>query len=126
MKRMYIGIGLLAVLLGAGILLTALFTALHDPISDTLEQAQAAAQAGDWAAAQALTDQARSAWGQSRFFTAAVADHEPMEEMEAMFSRLAALAQLRQSDEFTSDCAQLAHMAKAMADSQRLTWWNLL
>lgn len=126
MKRMYLGIGLLAVLLAAGILVTVLFTACHDPIRASLEQAAAAARAGDWERASALTERAESAWKRSRCFTAAVADHAPMEEMEAMFARLRQLAQLRQSDEFTADCAQLASMAAAMVESQRISWQNLL
>ncbi len=126
MKRMYFGLGLLAVLLTAGIVLSALFVRIHDPLSDTLEQAQEAALAGDWDRAARITEEAHRGWEKHCHFTAAVADHAPMEEMDAMFSRLEVLCQMEQADEFVSDCAELSRMAAAMAESQKLVWWNLL
>ena len=126
MKRMYIGIVLLAVMLAAGILMSVLFLRLHQPLSATLEQAKMAALSGDWEQTARLTDQAHQQWQQCRNFTAAVADHEPLEEMDALFARLEVLCRMRQADEFASDCAQLSRLAQAMADSQQITWWNLL
>lgn len=126
MKRMYIGIGMLVVLLAVGIGLTAALMAIHAPLADVLDQAGAAAQEGNWPEAEKQLARAQEHWDRWRHVTAAAADHRPMEEMEALFSRLDVLAKLRQADEFTSDCVQLARMAEAMADAQRLTWWNLL
>ncbi len=126
MKRMYFGLGLLAVLLAVGIGLTAVFVRLHEPLSGALEQAQKAALAGDWEQAASITEKTHRGWKRFCHFTAAVADHEPMEEMDAMFSRLEVLCQMHQADEFVSDCAELARMAEAMAESQKLVWWNLL
>lgn len=126
MKRLYIGAALLAVMLAAGICLTAVFTGIHGPLSEQLQEAQAAAVAGDWEKAADLTARAREKWEKYRHFTAAVADHEPLEEMDSLFARLEVLCQLREEDEFAADCAQLARLADAMAESQRINWWNLL
>ena len=126
MKRLYIGAALLAVMLAAGICLTVAFTAIHEPLSSRLQEAQEAAVAGDWEKAADLTEQARQKWEEFRHFTAAVADHEPLEEMDSLFARLEVLCRLREEDEFAADCAQLARLADAMAESQRINWWNLL
>ncbi len=126
MKRMYFGLGLLTVLLSVAILLTMVFVRLHDPLPEALERAQNAALAGDWEEAAAVTEKVHKQWKRFCHFTAAVADHEPMEEMDAMFARLEVLCRMHQADEFVSDCAELAKMAQAMTESQKLVWWNLL
>ena len=112
MKRLSIGIVFLSVILAIGICVTAAFTALHKPLSDTLQQASEAAISEDWE--------------RYRAFTAAVADHEPLEEMDAMFAQLEVLARQRETSDFAALSAQLSRMAQAMADSQSISWWNLL
>ena len=126
MKRLYIGIALLAVMLALGIVLTMVFTALHAPLTETLEKAQTAAAAGDWETATRLVSDAKEDWTGFRHFAAAVADHEPLEQMDCLFARLEVLGRLRETDEFAAGCAELARLSTAMADSQKLTWWNLL
>ena len=126
MKRLYIGAALLAVMLAGGVVLTAAFTALHEPLGETLRQAQEAAAAGDWETAAELTAQAKNRWEKHRHFVAAVADHEPLEEMDSLFARLEVLCRLREEDEFAADCAELSRLCEAMAESQRVTWWSLL
>ncbi len=126
MKRMYFGIGLLAALLGIGILLTSLFMESQKPLSETLEQAQEAVLAGDWDRAGQIVNRAHHRWEGRRHFIAALADHEPMDRMDALFHRLQVLCAMEQADEFTADCAELARLASAMVESQKITWWNLL
>lgn len=124
--RLYIGIGLLAVILALGICLTVAFSFLHEPLSEQLDQAKNAAIAGDWKKATALAEDARAKWMKFRHFTAAVADHEPLERMDSLFARLEVLGKLKEEDEFAADCAELARLASAMAESQAIPWWNLL
>ncbi len=126
MRRLHLGLGLLAALLATGIWLTSVFVRLHEPVSGTLEQAQEAVWEGDWEKASMLTHRVHQDWKNTREFIAAVADHEPLEEMDAMFYRLEAECRLRQADEFAADCAELARLANAMAESQKIVWWNFL
>ncbi len=126
MKRLYFGFGLLILMLVTGIVITARFSALHAPLAQQLRQAQNAAEAGSWEQARALTEDARTQWENSRHFTAAVADHEPMEQMDSLFARLTVLARLENAEAFAADCAELARLATSMAHSQQLFWWNLL
>ena len=126
MKRMWIGLALLVTVLAIGTVLTVTFDRLHRPLAEKLDAAAAAAMTEDWEMAEKLTKDAKRDWEKCRDFTAAVADHEPLEEIDSLFSQLTVLAALQEQDEFAAACAQLARLAEAMADSQRLTWWSLL
>ena len=126
MKRMYIGVGLLAVILASAIALSAAFPAMHMPLAETVEKAAEAALAGNWNEAQVLVTKARQEWERIRDFSAAVADHEPLEQMEGLLTQLEVFGQRKDALDFAAVCRQLAALAEAMADSQRITWWNLL
>ena len=126
MRRLYIGVGLLVILLAVGIFITAQFTALHEPLAEKLDAAARAALAENWEEATVLSAEANADWQKMRNFTAAVADHEPLEEMDALFARLEMLGKMEEADEFASDCAQLSRLAVALGQSQAITWWNLL
>ena len=125
MKRLYIGIVLLAVLLVLGIVLTVSFAALHNPLSDRLLQASRIA-GDDLHQAAALAGEAKLQWDQWRRFTAAVSDHRSLEQIDAQFARVAVFARLDQPAEFAATCAELSRLLSAMADSQQVTWWDLL
>ena len=126
MKRLYIGITILLFFLVAGILLTCSFRRIHAPLAQTLENASQAAMDGNWENALSLAESARGRWETYRNFTAAVADHEPLEEMDALFSQLTVYGKLRLHVEFADICAKLSQMAAAMEESQKLTWWTML
>lgn len=126
MKRLWIGVGLLVFFLVMGILLTLSFHRIHAPLSQTLDTASQEAIAGNWETAQSLAATARDRWEKYRKFTAAVADHEPLEEMDALFDQLEHYAVLGWEGEFAALCTQLSSMAAAMEESQALTWWTLL
>ncbi len=126
MKRFWIGVGLMLFFLVSGILLTLFFHRIHAPLSQTLERASEQALSGDWEYAKSLATDAREQWDKYRNITAAVADHEPMEEMEALFFQLEIYTKLERKGEFAAICIQLSQMASAMDESQMLTWWTLL
>lgn len=126
MKRLWIGVGFLIVMLAVGIFLTARFDRIHTPLAEDLEEAAALAMADDWEKATALTRQARADWKMYREFIAAVADHEPLEKMEYLLDQLQVYADLRRTADFAATCVELGAMAEAMLESQSLTWWNFL
>lgn len=126
MKHFWLGVAILLLLLLSGVLTTAAFCRIHPPLQETLDSAAAAALEGDWTKATFFANTARSRWEKYRSLTAAVADHAPLEEMDAAFSVLETYAQLGWWGEFAALCTQLAQMADAMAESQAFVWWNLL
>ncbi len=126
MKRFWIGVGVLCMLLALGGGVAWGMEAIHDPLVTQLQQAQAAAAAEDWATATALSQSALQRWQTWHRFTAAFADHAPMDEIDSLFAELQVYAQARNEDHFAALCAQLAQLAHAMAESHSPNWWNLL
>ncbi len=126
MRRLWIGIGILAVLMGAGLGITLGMEAVHTPMAEELRQASQAAQAENWEQAEALTARARARWEKHWLFTAAVADHTPMDEMDSLFSELEVYLQSREAPHFAATALSLCQMAEAMADSHTPYWWNVL
>ena len=126
MKHFWLGTGILLFFLVAGVLTTLVFCRIHEPLEDCLKDAAEAALEGDWEKAVFFANTATSRWEKYRFLTAAVADHAPLEEMDAAFSILEAYMELGWWGEFAALCAQLSQMAGAMVESQAFVWWNLL
>jgi len=126
MKRFHIGVGILAVILGCGILLTLAMGRIHMPISGQLARASQCARAEDWETARRLTEEAKARWETYRGLTAAVADHVPMEQIDSGFEEAEAFLLQQDANEFSAACAALSRLVKAMADSQSVAWWNVL
>lgn len=126
MKRCWFGAILLLILLAVGLLATWGMNAWHDPISDDLERAAEAALDEEWHRAEQLTARARKRWEKHWNFSAAFADHEPMEEIDAAFAQLEIYSQARDQVSLAAACAALARQVEAMGDAHGLTWWNLL
>ncbi len=126
MKRFWIGITVLAVLLAVGLGITLFISDSHEPISLSLAQAAQKAEAADWAQAAALAKQAMAAWMQCRDFTAAFADHTVLEEIDAIFAEIDVYAAMEDRISFAAACAHLSELTKAVAESHLPKWQNLL
>ena len=126
MKRLYLGLGLLILLLAGGWLLSQTALRLRAPICSHLEKAADAALAQDWEAAREFTAAAQGHWDACRSILASFSDHEPIEQMNQGFAQIHAFLQQKDSGEFAAACAGLAQLANAIADSQTVTWWSLL
>ena len=120
MKRMWIGVALLAVLLVSSLLAAEFMEKAHGPIASDLELE------GSWGRAEALTARARKSWDKHRFLTAAFADHGPMEEIDAQFAKIEAFAAERNRIDFCAGCAYLARILEALGESHSLNFRNLM
>ena len=126
MKRIYAGLAILAVLLSAAAAFSVLMERTHVPVAKALQEAATAAEDGDWAAAGDLFRSAQAQWQQHKQFTAAVADHSPMDDMDGLFAELEIYLRQQEMPHFSATCCHLAYLAEAMADNHALNWWNLL
>lgn len=126
MKRGVIGAALLAALLCGGMLSSRSMTRSFAPMEALLEQASQAARAGSWEQAQILTEQAQQQWDSRWKATAVFADHEPMEQIDALFARLEVYAGCRAATAYAALCADLQRQLSSLGDAHGLTWWNLL
>ena len=126
MKRLWIGVGILLVLLALGIGTTVFAVRTHEDISQTLEQASNAALRGRWAEAGELSLSAKNKWEACRKGTAAIADHEPMEQIDDLFSQMEVYLQTKQQIPFSACCASLSVLTKAIGEAHAINWWSLL
>lgn len=126
MKRLWIGIVILVILLALGIGTTLFAIRTHRHISQQLEQASEAALRGKWEEACHLALQAKEQWEHFRHATAAIADHEPMEEIDNLFSQLEVYRVTRQQIPFSTCCASLSVLTNAIGESHAINWWSLL
>jgi hypothetical protein len=126
MKRCRFGVALLVLLLAAGISVTYLMRKFHIPVAQDLEQAAVYAENAQWTQASQYTASARIQWEQHRKFSAAFADHEPMEEIDRLFAELEIWLQAEDAEHCASICAQLSQAAQAIKDAHAFVWWNLL
>ena len=126
MGRLWIGIGILVVLLAMGIGLLWGSGVYFEELSQDLEQAGELALAGNWQAAEEKAEKGREKWEQYRRFWASFTDHEPVEQMQNLFSQLE-LYQTRQLEvDFAAVCRNLVHLAEAIDEAHGLKWWSVL
>lgn len=126
MKRLWIGIGILAALLGAGLWAMFSMDHIHSAISEELEQAAQTVQDSGWEEAAALTDSAKEDWETHWRFSAALADHSSIDQIDGLFAQLKVYEDRRDTTSYAAACAQLAQMVSALEEGHRLSWWNLL
>lgn len=124
MKGLWLGCGILLILLGLVFGVQTGMDQIYTPMEDMLSRAGEAALAGDWDTAEELAEEARDRWETFHSLTAAVADHAPMDEVDMRFGELMAFCRERETTDFAAACAAAAHMARAMGDAQKLTWWT--
>ena len=126
MLRLWIGIGILAVLLAMGIGLLWGSSVFFEELSEDLRQAGELALAGNWQAAGEKVEKSREKWEAYRPFWASFTDHEPVEQMQNLFSQLE-LYQARQLEvDFAAVCHNLIHLAEAIDEAHSLRWWSVL
>ena len=123
MKRIWIGFGLLGLLLSLGFLTAGRMEQVHSEISHRLERA---AEAEKWEEATALSQEAEKQWQRHSHFTASVADHENIDRIDSLFAQLEVYRRQRDPDAHAATCAYLAETVTALKEAHRLTWWNLL
>lgn len=126
MKRIWIGIVLLAALLAAGLWVAEAMEDSHIPGAKDLHRASELALEEDWPRAEALTKRARDNWEKKWRVTASFADHEPMDEIDGLFAELKVYAKAKDEIAYSGTCAHLAELMEAMGEAHAFNWWNLL
>lgn len=126
MKRGIFGLGILLVFLGLGLWGSYAMSRFHEPVADALEQAAQTALAGDLELAVQDAKAAQAKWERRWNQVAVLADHTPMDEIDAMFARLEIYGQSGNAADFAAHCNQLATLISATAEAHELSWWNLL
>lgn len=126
MRRSWIGFFLLLVLLLLGLFATRKMQAIHEPIAVQLQQAAYWASLEDWETAEAFFQRAEKNWKKSEQFRACLADHNPIEDIDAAFAMLEVYCAAEEETAFEGACRELARKVAAVGEAHGLVWWNLL
>ena len=126
MNRLWIGIGILVVLLAMAIGVLWGSWVFFEEFTHNMEQAGELALAGNWADAAQKAAKSRAQWEKYRHFWSALTDHEPMEQMQELFLRLEIYRQKQLEVDFATVCSSLVQMAEAIDESHSLKWWSIL
>lgn len=125
MKKLWIAVIVLGVLLGLGIGSTVIMDKVHSQLAQELDQASVLAQS-HWEDAKALAESARAKWEKHSHLVAALTDHEPLEQMDGLFAELAVCQRQADEDGFALVCVRIASLAEKLSESHTPHWWNLL
>ena len=125
MKRLWLGAGILLILLALGIFACAAIGHFESQVAQHLDAATNAAQAGNWQQAETAFLQAKKIWEQARSGNAAITDHAPMEEIDQYFAQgMIYLSEVTRKD-FLSCCLTLKVLVQAVAEAQSISWWSI-
>ncbi len=126
MGRLWVSLALLAGLFGGALANGWYLDRLTDGMAQTLEQAQAEAEAGNWAAGRQLTGQARRTWEKASGYLHIVLRHSETDEVSALFREVEQLLQWQEAAEYASSNARLVEEIRLLADMERLNLKNIL
>ena len=126
MNRLWIGVGILILLLVAGSGLLWGSMAFFDTLSQEMEACGEAALAENWILAGEEAAQCAKKWERFSHFWASVTDHAPIEQVQLLFSQLDLYARQQLSVEFAVCCRALAEQARAIRECSCLAWWSIL
>lgn len=124
--RFWLAIVLLVLLLIGGLLLSDMLDQKQAHMSQLLEQAESLAHTQNIEKAGILAQEAYDFWQQRWKLLAAVADHEPLDEVEATFREMLSFAKEEDTEEFSACCSRLIAGIMAISQAHELSWWNIL
>lgn len=125
MKRSWMGLGLLLILLLGGIWVTKVMEHIHETVEGNLQQAAFHALKNEWDQAESAFRQAQSDWDKWEHFRACFADHNPVEEIDSSFDLLETYCITRENAAFAAECRRLARQTAAVGEAHGLVWWNI-
>ena len=126
MNRLWIGVVIMVLLLGIGIGMLVGSQAFFEEFKDNLQEASGYALAQNWPAAMEKAQNSEESWNRYHRFWAAFTDHEPVEEVQNLFSQLKIYEMRRLEVDFAAICQHLSHLAEAIDESHNLKWWSIL
>ena len=126
MVRGWLGVGILVLFLVLGFGISVAMDNAHLPTCDLLMQAAEKTLSGEFESAVALGMEAKARWERQWNGTATVADHSPMDDVDALFGEMEIYAKTGEQPHFAACCKELSQRLRAVAEAHRFSWWNVL
>ena len=124
MKRVWIGAGLLAVLVALGLLAGWAMEGWLTPGAGKLERAGDLALEGRWEEAEELVEEVEENWEDRRWLVTALTDHEIIEGIDAALAELDAYGRTWDADAYNALCQVLARRIEAAGQAHKPTGEN--
>lgn len=125
MSRFRIGLGLLITLFGICLYSQLRMAAIQTPIAEQISKAEEYAAREDWLKAAVTVEAATKAWEEHRTFVSALADHQPLEDIECLFAMLGPYAEQQDETEFRAACQDLHRRILAVKEAQEFNMKSL-
>ncbi len=126
MRRTWIGAGVMALILTAGLWVMQGTQRALMPVAEQLSLARHAVEEDNWNDAVLAMEKGRVQWTEQWKFCAAVLDQETMEQIDGAFAELDACCAMQNRDDFGTRCAQTAELLRGTVEESKPSWWNLL
>ena len=126
MARGWLGAAILAVFFVLGIVVAGAMERTHLSTGELLTQAAEMTLNGEFERGMALGMEAKSRWEKAWSGTAVVADHSPMDDVDALFAEMEIYAKTGEQPHFAACCRELAKRVEAVSEAHRFSWWNVL
>lgn len=126
MARGWFGLVLLIVFFLLGFAVSAAMDDAHSSTEALLIQAAEQTLSGSFEKAVAFGMEAKQQWEDHWNGTATVADHSPMDEVDALFGELEVYAKAEEKPHFAAVCKELSRRIRSFTDAHRFSWWNVL
>lgn len=124
--RGWLGAGILALFLVMGMIGASTMDKAHMHTEELLNQAVEKTLAGQFEQAVTLGMEAKSSWDSLWNVTAIMADHNPMDEVDALFAEMEIYAKTEEEPHFAACCEELVRRVQAVAGAHCFSWWNVL
>ena len=125
MKRSWMGLALLLVLLAASLLVTGFMDRIHEEMALDLQQSAECALLGDWDNVQLFLKRTNRVWEKWDRLRSCFADQKAVEDVDAALAALEIWRQSRDAAAYRAACAALTKQVEAMGEAHKLTWWNV-
>lgn len=126
MARGWLGLAILIVFFALGLVTAGVMDNAHIPTEKLLSQAAEKTLAGDFEEAVSLGFEAKSRWERHWNGTATVADHSPMDDVDALFAEMEIYAKTKEQPHFAAVCKELSQRIQAVTGAHRFKWQNIL
>lgn len=126
MKRLWIACGILAVLFAATLYNASYLDRLTASLSDQLTQAEAYAEAGDWAEAARLTEGAFDEWESHTLYLHVLLRHADTDDVNSSFQEVGEFITCQESGEYSAANARLMTQIRLLYEAEQLSLKNIL
>ena len=126
MKRIWISLGILVLVLAGTLVHISGVRSVTGSITNRLDRAEAVVEQGDWEQARQLTREALEEWESVDTWFAIMLQVGDTDEVTTGFQEVMGFLQYEETAEYDSANGTLVEKVKHLYETERLSWTNLL